>query len=118
MPPAPVMFCGTTSGLPGMCLPMWRATSRACRSYSRSEEHTSELQSLRPLVCRPLLEKKKWNSEGVKRRTTFIDTADQPGTELLLLAPSGDVQHPANIPSGACRRNKGKSEQLLDDTND
>src|SRR5438045_8664863 len=24
----------------------------------RSEEHTSELQSLRPLVCRPLLEKK------------------------------------------------------------
>src|SRR5471030_171042 len=26
---------------------------------SRSEEHTSELQSLRHLVCRPLLEKKK-----------------------------------------------------------
>src|SRR5262245_62505150 len=25
----------------------------------RSEEHTSELQSLRQLVCRPLLEKKK-----------------------------------------------------------
>src|SRR5258705_1843257 len=30
---------------------------RACRS--RSEEHTSELQSLRHLVCRLLLEKKK-----------------------------------------------------------
>src|SRR5258705_10300656 len=28
-------------------------------SASRSEEHTSELQSLRPLVCRLLLEKKK-----------------------------------------------------------
>src|SRR5471030_430094 len=27
--------------------------------YSRSEEHTSELQSLRHLVCRLLLEKKK-----------------------------------------------------------
>src|SRR5437899_8222377 len=26
---------------------------------ARSEEHTSELQSLRHLVCRPLLEKKK-----------------------------------------------------------
>src|SRR5262245_65089423 len=26
----------------------------------RSEEHTSELQSLRHLVCRLLLEKKKW----------------------------------------------------------
>src|SRR5258705_1215055 len=29
------------------------------RSPSRSEEHTSELQSLRHLVCRLLLEKKK-----------------------------------------------------------
>src|SRR5436853_3544627 len=29
------------------------------QSYSRSEEHTSELQSLRHLVCRLLLEKKK-----------------------------------------------------------
>src|SRR5438045_6887567 len=28
-------------------------------SYARSEEHTSELQSLRHLVCRLLLEKKK-----------------------------------------------------------
>src|SRR5205814_10227056 len=28
-------------------------------NYSRSEEHTSELQSLRHLVCRLLLEKKK-----------------------------------------------------------
>src|SRR5690349_24203829 len=35
-----------------------RCTSRAsCRS--RSEEHTSELQSRRDLVCRLLLEKKK-----------------------------------------------------------
>src|ERR1035438_7168686 len=29
------------------------------RGYRRSEEHTSELQSLRHLVCRLLLEKKK-----------------------------------------------------------
>src|SRR5437899_679045 len=29
----------------------------------RSEEHTSELQSLRHLVCRLLLEKKKYNTE-------------------------------------------------------
>src|SRR2546423_9769111 len=33
-------------------------------SFSRSEEHTSELQSLAYLVCRLLLEKKK-NSETV-----------------------------------------------------
>src|SRR5262245_65103106 len=30
-------------------------------SPARSEEHTSELQSLRHLVCRLLLEKKKYN---------------------------------------------------------
>src|SRR5262245_64957283 len=33
----------------------------------RSEEHTSELQSLRHLVCRLLLEKKKRNTGGSKR---------------------------------------------------
>src|SRR5205814_9395697 len=32
------------------------------RDLERSEEHTSELQSLRHLVCRLLLEKKKKNS--------------------------------------------------------
>src|SRR5205814_8391368 len=38
-------------------------TSSANRSISsRSEEHTSELQSLRHLVCRLLLEKKNRNS--------------------------------------------------------
>src|SRR5258705_9917300 len=34
------------------------------RSPTRSEEHTSELQSLRHLVCRLLLEKKKSNQYG------------------------------------------------------
>src|SRR5690349_24808235 len=36
--------------------------SRACPIARRSEEHTSELQSRRDLVCRLLLEKKKNNS--------------------------------------------------------
>src|SRR5205814_9502720 len=31
----------------------------ACDEFGRSEEHTSELQSLRHLVCRLLLEKRK-----------------------------------------------------------
>src|SRR5882724_13310628 len=35
------------------------ATSAGCSAGKRSEEHTSELQSLRHLVCRLLLEKKK-----------------------------------------------------------
>src|SRR5262245_49412588 len=39
-----------------VCLP---PGSHAPRDVTRSEEHTSELQSLRHLVCRLLLEKKK-----------------------------------------------------------
>src|SRR5690606_40865377 len=35
------------------------APTRLCRRTSRSEEHTSELQSRENLVCRLLLEKKK-----------------------------------------------------------
>src|SRR5262245_65360651 len=38
--------------------PAARADGSLCSSF-RSEEHTSELQSLRHLVCRLLLEKKK-----------------------------------------------------------
>src|SRR5258705_10210798 len=40
---------------------------RAAARY-RSEEHTSELQSLRHLVCRLLLEKKKKNKTKDKNR--------------------------------------------------
>src|SRR5258705_8302400 len=43
-------------------LPSWQddPLAKNCGdSYNRSEEHTSELQSLRHLVCRLLLEKKK-----------------------------------------------------------
>src|SRR5258705_4745590 len=36
-----------------------QASTDSARSSPRSEEHTSELQSLRHLVCRLLLEKKK-----------------------------------------------------------
>src|SRR5437016_11181749 len=36
-----------------------RHFSRSCEMPDRSEEHTSELQSLTNLVCRLLLEKKK-----------------------------------------------------------
>src|SRR5947199_1575252 len=35
------------------------------RAAARSEEHTSELQSLRHLVCRLLLEKKKNDAEAL-----------------------------------------------------
>src|SRR5260370_25608672 len=38
---------------------LWSSASTHARSYIRSEEHTSELQSHLNLVCRLLLEKKK-----------------------------------------------------------
>src|ERR1039458_10756732 len=37
----------------------WHKSTSGTRRRRRSEEHTSELQSLRHLVCRLLLEKKK-----------------------------------------------------------
>src|SRR5687767_15460156 len=41
--------------------------SRSCTPRSRSEEHTSELQSLAYLVCRLLLEKKKKKKKKNKK---------------------------------------------------
>src|SRR5205814_9899381 len=49
-----VFLNGVTISVPST----WRSPPSA-RSWARSEEHTSELQSLRHLVCRLLLEKKK-----------------------------------------------------------
>src|SRR5438045_7594846 len=43
-------------------------------SCVRSEEHTSELQSLRHLVCRLLLEKKKMNRYIMQRLLLAITT--------------------------------------------
>src|SRR5437016_6413678 len=50
-------FCGMFFGFAG---PAWRkCIARSEGAVVRSEEHTSELQSLTNLVCRLLLEKKK-----------------------------------------------------------
>src|SRR5258705_10275383 len=46
------------------------ATARQARQ--RSEEHTSELQSLRHLVCRLLLEKKKKSHRGSPREPKSV----------------------------------------------
>src|SRR2546425_4519935 len=61
-------FCSSLfrPGSQGALLTAWRSSidCRSCRQFhrlrqTRSEEHTSELQSLAYLVCRLLLEKKK-----------------------------------------------------------
>src|SRR5687767_15995313 len=59
-PPRPTLFPYTT--LFRSCLPQCRpepCSPARQRRRARSEEHTSELQSLAYLVCRLLLEKKK-----------------------------------------------------------
>src|SRR5262245_66357771 len=62
-------------------LPISAAISGPCRvrrwrphipHRSRSEEHTSELQSLRHLVCRLLLEKKKKTRQKKKDNKQYI----------------------------------------------
>src|SRR3712207_7007315 len=51
---------GTGSGMRGRCTGCGRRSGRrSASSPTRSEEHTSELQSRQYLVCRLLLEKKK-----------------------------------------------------------
>src|SRR5687767_15306168 len=54
-----------------LCHPISRVVSVCCISTGsvRSEEHTSELQSLAYLVCRLLLEKKK--KKNIKYRITI-----------------------------------------------
>src|SRR5256885_7531412 len=73
-----------------------RASGSACsRTGSRSEEHTSELQSPCNLVCRLLLEKKKNNlfasHAGVNRKQLremlFVMRADQ----LLAASLAGSI---------------------------
>src|SRR5258705_9207616 len=51
--------------------PQCRSPAAAEGGPQRSEEHTSELQSLRHLVCRLLLEKKK--SKTTRRHEILID---------------------------------------------
>src|SRR5256886_13619143 len=93
-PPRSTLFPYTTlfrsqawAQLPA-CLPGFTATANPAISSSRSEEHTSELQSQSNLVCRLLLEKKKTrrplsiltrsktSSLDADRRTALSDSPD------------------------------------------
>src|SRR5436853_5071011 len=58
----------------------WRARPTRCGD-GRSEEHTSELQSLRHLVCRLLLEKKKI----INYLTVKINMQRTPGFRRLMI---------------------------------
>src|SRR5438046_8631414 len=49
--------------------PPANGSTRSCAGKARSEEHTSELQSLTNLVCRLLLEKKSHKKESTLQQT-------------------------------------------------
>src|SRR5204862_7863516 len=69
----PICLLGNIFGrlelLPGLEARISVGADYADRSRHRSEEHTSELQSRRDLVCRLLLEKKKTDKNIPRART-------------------------------------------------
>src|SRR5262245_63319311 len=70
---------------PGLCDPR-RGPDRPRRCFQgpRSEEHTSELQSLRHLVCRLLLEKKKKKTKIVFDGTSVNCLTFKNGQEVVV----------------------------------
>src|SRR5262249_59985900 len=79
---------------------------------SRSEEHTSELQSLTNLVCRLLLEKKKntsrhssRNSRRIELETDTIVTAENLVTTVLPCTVRASLY---TLPNFSARRRRNK----------
>src|SRR5438046_10629447 len=77
-PPGPTLFPYTTLFRSGRALApgeiQWSATGGTIGP--RSEEHTSELQSLTNLVCRLLLEKKKHDHPRHPANANLLQKAD------------------------------------------
>src|SRR2546430_7380843 len=68
------LFVSPSSGVTSTVLSVFvNPTALAPGTYSRSEEHTSELQSQSNLVCRLLLEKKKLDA-GIAYRAILVVT--------------------------------------------
>src|SRR6195952_5607618 len=80
--PYTTLFRSTANSLPfAQVLP---ATSGRCGGRPwRSEEHTSELQSLRHLVCRLLLEKKKKIPRHAKSASELNTKSPVPTTKVM-----------------------------------
>src|SRR6266403_4530233 len=77
-PPRSTLFPYTTL-FRSWCARSWHLVWRVRRpGAARSEEHTSELQSRRDLVCRLLLEKKKKNNNNCKTAKRKIENKIKP----------------------------------------
>src|SRR5258705_7713669 len=79
--PVALELAGERDPADRLCPCLHHAFEAGAVRLDRSEEHTSELQSLRHLVCRLLLEKKKNTSEASHTPTTsHSPAANQVGT--------------------------------------
>src|SRR2546425_3606422 len=67
---ATVRLAGAATSMPSLTADR-KASSTPASAPCRSEEHTSELQSLAYLVCRLLLEKKKKQHKELKSRDKY-----------------------------------------------
>src|SRR6267378_7108531 len=78
-PPRSTLFPYTTLFRPARretwCRADCRGPAGSRSTGRRSEEHTSELQSRRELVCRLLLEKKNRSQDEALRQTTGLERA-------------------------------------------
>src|SRR2546423_6565578 len=63
------------AGQPQAFAPITTSVNSVTRTWVRSEEHTSELQSLAYLVCRLLLEKKKYAIRSHQRHAVALKEA-------------------------------------------
>src|ERR1035438_2597418 len=96
-PPRSTLFPYTTLFRSGMCCPArtkrnFRKLSPNSGNFRRSEEHTSELQSLRHLVCRLLLEKKRFMAKLRFER----DVASRPLHPLVTSAAYSAARAPVS----------------------
>src|SRR2546430_11478293 len=69
----------------------WRA-SRAFQQQHRSEEHTSELQSQSNLVCRLLLEKKKYKTISLVSKKSLNNPTPLISTHVVSVTDSTTLE--------------------------
>src|SRR5437879_11421481 len=79
--PYTTLFRSTCALEPALSIRVFNS-SLSLATRMRSEEHTSELQSPMYLVCRLLLEKKKWN-DGEKCENSNYQIADREDHYLI-----------------------------------
>src|ERR1039457_3097669 len=104
-PPRSTLFPYTTlfrsTGPPGPSITRPGISGMQSRRESRSEEHTSELQSPCNLVCRLLLEKKQRPMVVSEFPTSNARMPCPPVLTRLLMAPPRKWQTPATRRDGA-----------------